>query len=92
MGQYREKNCKYCDKPFRKQGIFCSKACSNSNRPVSDRVRENMKEVAEEYNKTPAALARQSQFNTTLESLESDDYAVNIPTIHDIPDGYSTDF
>jgi hypothetical protein len=92
MGQYREKNCKYCDKPFRKQGLFCSKSCSNSNRPVSDRVRDNMREVAEEYNKTPAALARQSQFNTPLVTLESDDYAIEIPTLYDIPDGYSTDF
>lgn len=92
MGQYREKNCKYCEKPFRKQGIFCSKACSNSNRPVSDRVRDNMREVAEDYNKTPAALARQSQFNTTLVTLESDDYAIEIPTIYDVPEGYSTDF
>ena len=92
MGQYREKNCKYCEKPFRKQGVFCSKACSNSHRPVSERVRENMKEVAEDYNKTPAALAKQSMLHTSLQSLTVDDYAVDIPTIYEIPDGYSTDF
>ena len=92
MGQYKEKSCKYCEKPFRKQGVFCSKACSNSHRPVSERVRENMKEVAEDYNKTPAALAKQSQLNTPLQALTVDDYAVDIPTIYEIPDGYSTDF
>ena len=92
MGQYREKNCKYCEKPFRKQGVFCSKACSNSHRPVTDRVRENMKEVAEDYNKTPAALAKQATLGTSLNSLTADEYAVDIPTIYEVPDGYSTDF
>jgi hypothetical protein len=51
-----------------------------------------MKEVAEDYNKTPAALAKQSHLNTPLQSLTVDDYAVDIPTIYEIPDGYSTDF
>jgi hypothetical protein len=92
MGQYREKNCKYCEKPFRKQGVFCSKACSNSNRPVSDRVRENMKEVAEDYNKTPAALAKQSMLHTSLQGLTMDDFAVEIPEFYELPEGYTPDF
>jgi hypothetical protein len=51
-----------------------------------------MKEVAEDYNKTPAALAKQAMLNTSLNSLTADEYAVDIPTIYEIPDGYSTDF
>jgi len=92
MGQYREKNCKYCEKPFRKQGVFCSKACSNSHRPVTDRVRENMKEVAEDYNKTPAALAKQAMLGTSLNSLTADEYAVGIPEFYELPEGYTPDF
>jgi hypothetical protein len=51
-----------------------------------------MKEVAEDYNKTPAALAKQAMLGTSLNSLTADEYAVDIPTIYEVPDGYSTDF
>ena len=51
-----------------------------------------MKEVAEDYNKTPAALAKQSMLHTPLQSMTIDDYAVGIPTIHELPDGYTPDF
>jgi hypothetical protein len=51
-----------------------------------------MKEVAEDYNKTPAALAKQSQLNTSLQGLTVDDYAVGIPELYDLPEGYTPDF
>jgi hypothetical protein len=51
-----------------------------------------MREVAEDYNKTPAALAKQSMMNTPLQSLTVDDFAVDIPQFYDLPEGYTTDF
>jgi hypothetical protein len=85
-GVYKLKNCPECKKEHRKQGKFCSQACSNSHREVSDKVRENMRKVAEDYQRTPEAIARNKMINSPL---SSEDYAVNIPEIHDIPDGYT---
>ena len=48
-------------------------------------MREHMREVVTEYNKTPEAIANQKLFHTGI-SIE--DFAVDIPTIYDIPDGY----
>jgi predicted nucleic acid-binding Zn ribbon protein len=90
-GIYREKSCPTCGTTHRKKGQYCSKACSNSNREVSDNVREAMRKVAEEYNRTPEAIAKQSVFNSDLRYLTADDYAVDIPSIPDdyeLPPGY----
>lgn len=51
-----------------------------------------MKEVAEDYNRTPEALARQSMINTPLQGLTVDDYAVGIPEFYELPEGYTPDF
>jgi hypothetical protein len=51
-----------------------------------------MKEVAEDYNKTPAALAKQSMLNTPLNSLTVDDFAIEIPEFYELPEGYTPDF
>ena len=37
-----------------------------------------MRKVAEEYNKTPEAIAKQKLFHT---GITSDDFAVDIPTL-----------
>jgi hypothetical protein len=54
-------------------------------------MREGMRRVAIEYNKTPEAIAKHKQFNTSLANMNSEDYAVEIPTIFDLdelPPGY----
>jgi hypothetical protein len=51
-----------------------------------------MKEVAEDYNKTPAALAKQAMLGTSLNSLTADEYAVGIPEFYELPEGYTPDF
>jgi hypothetical protein len=84
-GVYRLKKCPECDKEHRKKGIFCSQACSNSHREVSDKVRENMRKVAEDYQKTPEAIAQTKMINSPL---STEDYAVNIPDFPDLPEGY----
>jgi len=45
-----------------------------------------MRKVAEEYNKTPEAIAKQKQINTSLASLTADDYAIEIPDIKTLDD------
>ena len=41
-----------------------------------------MRKVANEYNRTPEAIAKQKQLNTPLASMTADEFAVPIPTIH----------
>lgn len=90
-GIYKEKTCPACGITHRKKGQYCSKACSNSNREVSENTREAMRKVATEYNRTPEAIAKQSQINTSLRTLTIDDFIVDIPSIpddYDLPSGY----
>ena len=46
-----------------------------------------MRKVATEYNKTPEAIANQKLLGQKL-ATESEDFAIDIPTIFDLPDGY----
>ncbi len=54
-------------------------------------MREGMRRVAIEYNKTPEAIAKQKQIGTPLATMNGEDYAVGVPTIRDyddLPEGY----
>jgi len=84
-GVYREKNCKYCDKLYRKKGIYCSQSCASKDRIGTEAQRENMRKVSEEYHKTPEAIAAKKMINSPL---SSDEYGVNIPDIPELPEGY----
>jgi hypothetical protein len=84
-GVYRLKKCPECQKEHRKKGQYCSQACSNSHREVSDKVRENMRKVATEYQKTPEAIAKNKMINSPL-SIE--DYSIEIPNFPELPEGY----
>ena len=87
MGQYKEKNCKHCTKLHRKRGPYCSQSCANYDRPeYSQKVADNMRKVAIEYNKTPEAIAQQKLFHTGI-SIE--DFAVDIPTLNPDLSDYS---
>ena len=86
MGNYKKKNCKYCNKEHRKRGPYCSQSCSNSDRVPTDNMREAMRKVAVEYNKTPEAIAKQKQLNTPLASMTVEDFAVDIPDFTDLRD------
>ena len=86
-GVYKEKNCKFCNKLYRKRGLYCSQSCANRDRPeYSANVSIAMRKVAEEYNKTPEAIAKQKQINTPLASLTADDFAIDIPEIKTLDD------
>ena len=40
-----------------------------------------MRKVATEYNRTPEAIAKQKQINTSLASMTVEDFAVDIPDL-----------
>lgn len=84
-GVYREKDCPHCGIRHRKRGIYCSQSCASTAKEPTQGMRDHMREVAIEYNKTPEAIAQKKLFNSGI-SIE--DFAVDIPTIHDMPDGY----
>ena len=86
MGKYREKECKFCSVKHRKKGPYCSQSCASYDREPTDAQRDNMRKVAEEYNKTPEAIAKQKQINTPLASLTADDFAIDIPEIKTLDD------
>lgn len=44
-----------------------------------------MRRVALEYNRTPEAIAQQRMINSTV---TSEDFAVDIPDMIELPDGY----
>ena len=81
--RYKEKNCKHCGKLHKKRGPFCSQGCSNSNRKVSDKVREGMRKVAIEHNRTPEAIAQQRLLPT---GITIEDFAIDIPEVRDLSD------
>jgi len=80
-GQYKLKECPTCNKEHRKRGLFCSQSCANVDRPVTDNMRNAMRKVAIEYNRTPEAIAKQKMIGTPLASLTIEDFAVDIPDL-----------
>lgn len=80
-GVYKEKNCKFCNTLFRKRGIYCSQSCASYDREPTENMRKKMRKVAIEYNRTPEAIAKQKQINTSLASITVEDFAVNIPDL-----------
>ena len=89
-GVYKEKNCKFCNNPHRKGGLYCSQSCANRDRPeYSANVSIAMRKVATEYNRTPEAIAKQKQLNTPLASMTVEDFAVGTPDLPpELPEGY----
>ena len=88
-GVYRLKQCPQCQKEHRKRGPYCCQGCHNSHREVSDKVRENMRKVSEDYHRTPEAIGARKLINSPL---SAEDYAVDIPYIPDIDPDIPTDF
>ena len=87
MGKYKEKSCKFCQTKHRKKGPYCCQSCANRDRTeYSANVSIAMRKVANEYNRTPEAIAKQKQLNTPLASMTADEFAVPIPTIHTLDD------
>jgi len=85
-GQYKLKNCKFCNKEHRKRGPYCSQSCASTDREPTEAMREAMRKVAIDYNRTPEAIAKQKQLNTPLASMTVEDFAVDIPDVRDLSD------
>jgi hypothetical protein len=86
-GVYKLKSCPECKKEHRKQGIFCSQSCSNSHREVSENQREHGRKLAEMNRGAPEKIAAGHLMKQGLDA-NSENFAINIPDIPDLPEGY----
>jgi hypothetical protein len=84
---YKKKTCPQCGIEHRQRGPNCSKACSNKGREVSDRQRDNMREVAKERTGTPEAIAGGHLLKMGIRSV-AEDYSIQIPDFPELPEGY----
>lgn len=99
-GVYKEKVCPTCLIHHRKKGAYCSISCSNGARTLTDQTKEKIADGLRDYYLTPEGLAQASINNRRVNALKIgeappitiEEFTVDIPTIYDIPDGYTPDF
>lgn len=96
-GVYRKKICPVCSKEHRKRGIHCGQSCANVQREYTDETREKMSNSLKQYALTPEGITTAIMNNRRVHAIRwgkqmpvvAEDYLIDIPTIHDIPDGYA---
>lgn len=66
-GVYRKKNCPQCGVEHRKRGNFCSVACSNSHRTISDKTKLLHQYNSREWKKSPEGIATTKKFARDIE-------------------------
>jgi hypothetical protein len=86
-GVYKLKSCPECKKEHRKKGIFCSQACSNSHREPTENQREQGRKLAEGRRGTPEAIAAGHLMKQGI-IVNSENFAIQIPDIPELPEGY----
>jgi hypothetical protein len=99
-GVYKEKECPSCGGLHRKKGAYCCISCSNGARSLSDKTKEKIADGMRDYYLTPEGIASAAVNNRRVNALRMneappvtiDEFTVDIPTIYDIPDGYTSDF
>jgi hypothetical protein len=99
-GVYKEKECPTCGGLHRKKGAYCCISCSNGARSLSDKTKEKIADGMREFYLTPEGIAQASVNNRRVNAdkiggpapVTIDEFTVDIPTIYDIPDGYTSDF
>ena len=93
-GVYREKTCPKCGKTHRKKGPYCSQSCASIGHKVSEENRQRFMQIVQDYNQSPEGKANQTRLkaNSILQHIYAEDYAIDIPTFYEVPDGYLSDF
>jgi uncharacterized Zn finger protein (UPF0148 family) len=99
-GVYKEKQCPTCKITHRKRGDYCCARCAQLFSVKSNTTKDKIAEGLREFYTTPEGIASAAVNNRRVNALRMnetppvtiDEFTVDIPTIYDIPEGYSTDF
>lgn len=99
-GVYKEKECPACNKTHRKRGLFCCASCAASSKILSDETKDKIADGMRGYYLTPEGIAQAAVNNRRVLAdrdggpapITIDEFAIDIPTLYDIPDGYVSDF
>lgn len=75
-GRYKPKQCPTCGIIHKGRGMYCSTACSNKGREVTDETRQKLSQNKHEYMQTPEGIANMKLMNKKREQqLENDEKA-----------------
>lgn len=66
-GIYRKKVCTHCGVEHRKRGKYCSIACSNSHRTISDKTKLLHQRNSRDWKQTPEGIATTKKFARDVE-------------------------
>ena len=99
-GVYKEKNCPTCNKTHRKRGEYCCARCAQLFSVKPSDVKEKISEGLREFYTTPEGIAAASVNNRRVNALRIneappvtiEEFTVDIPTLYDMPEGYTPDF
>jgi hypothetical protein len=99
-GVYKEKTCPTCKTKHRKRGEYCCQSCASSDRSLTDKTKQNISDGMREYYRTPEGSAQAFMNNRRVNALRVneappvsiEEFTVDIPTLYDLPDGYTPDF
>ena len=84
-GKIIEKNCENCGNIFKtRRGVYCSVACSNAARDISNETKDKLRVKSREYLLTPEGVANRNLAGPNQITIE--DFAVDIPEIKDLRD------
>lgn len=92
------KICPKCGTEHTKRGDFCSRSCGNAREHTEQDKQKRRKKLIE-YHQTPEGLATQEKSRKqmialnkgeSMDIINSDDYAVDIPDLTDYNEFYDT--
>ena len=84
-GKIIEKNCGNCGNIFKtRRGVYCSVACANADRDISNETKDKLRVKSREYLLTPEGVANRNLAGPNQITIE--DFAVDIPEIKDLRD------
>jgi galactose-1-phosphate uridylyltransferase len=76
--RYKQKECPVCHKLHKGYTTYCSHACKNRGRIITEKIRDNMSKGMREYIKTPEGTAHRKLVFTTR---KHEDYLTDIPSL-----------
>lgn len=95
-GVYKKKVCPECGVEHRKRGVYCGASCASKSRTHSEETIQKIIDGNMAYRATPEGIAEGRLNNRRVLAMRNndpipvsrDDFAVDIPDMIELPDGY----